>query len=186
MQWFADHRFHSFTLSDGLRRLRTGDLPPRALALTFDDGFLNTVTVGSPVLSALRVHSHGLPGKRLRRTTQRFPDAAGQRTVPATHGLGSRPRLTRSRAGKSVDTHVRTDLTRLVPGQLRVELEDSRTSIEQRLGSPIRAFAYPYGKHGARERGSVGKTYATAVSTRLVWRVACRTGSHSSASMRIT
>jgi peptidoglycan/xylan/chitin deacetylase (PgdA/CDA1 family) len=50
-------------------------------------------------------------------------------------------------AGWEVGSHSRTHprLTRLSPGELRAELEDSRTEIRRRLGGGGDSIAYPYG-----------------------------------------
>jgi len=42
--------FHPVGLLDGLRRLRAGTLPSRAVAVTFDDGYKDNVQVALPVL----------------------------------------------------------------------------------------------------------------------------------------
>lgn len=55
MQLLAE-RFNVMRLSDGLRALREGSLPPLSLCLTFDDGYRDNVAVALPILQAL-----GLP-----------------------------------------------------------------------------------------------------------------------------
>jgi len=48
--------FRPVALADGLRRLRDGTLPARAVAVTFDDGYADNVHVALPVL-----HQEGVP-----------------------------------------------------------------------------------------------------------------------------
>ena len=44
-------------LSDGVRGIKTGKLPTRALSITFDDGYANNATVAAPILSRLGLHA---------------------------------------------------------------------------------------------------------------------------------
>lgn len=53
--WVKDW-FNVLPLDEAAKRLTQGTLPPRALALTFDDGYADNFTVAAPVLK-----KHGLP-----------------------------------------------------------------------------------------------------------------------------
>lgn len=48
--------FNPVDLVEGVRGLRDGSLPPRAVAITFDDGYANNLEVAQPILAA-----RGLP-----------------------------------------------------------------------------------------------------------------------------
>ncbi|GAA0369664.1 polysaccharide deacetylase family protein [Bowmanella denitrificans] len=43
-------RFSPLSLTEGIRRLKDGSLPGNAVAVTFDDGYLNNLTVAEPIL----------------------------------------------------------------------------------------------------------------------------------------
>lgn len=165
--WLADHGFRAFTLAEGLARLQAGTLPSRALALTFDDGFLNTATVALPILAA----------RGFRATVFAVTEYLGRSNDWPTQPP-SVPRLPLMdwsglnelrAAGWEVGAHTRThpDLTRLGLEEARLEVAQSKEALEERLGAPVSLFAYPYGRYGARERAIVGETYSAAVGTRL-------------------
>ena len=63
-------------------------------------------------------------------------------------------------------THMR--LAGLRPGQLEAEIAESRASLGELTGAPVRGFAYPYGSMDAAARRAVrdaGYDYACAVRT---------------------
>lgn len=167
VEWFAGHGFTSLTLSEGLAGLRAGRLPRKALALTFDDGFLTTATVGLPTLSA-----HGmkatvfLVSKYVGRHND-FPTQPAH--VPRLPLMDWTAVEELASAGWELGAHTSThpDLTRLPRQQAQAELYESKAVIEQRLGVRVQALAYPYGRQGPREREMVSRAYESAVATRL-------------------
>ena len=121
-----------------------GDLPSRALLLTFDDAYADLLTAAAPLLRA-----RGVPGVvfalaghiggantwgREGATQPRLLDADGLRAVAA--------------AGIEVGSHGEThrSMPKLEPAELAAELADSATALEA-LGLPRpRVLAYPYGE----------------------------------------
>lgn len=47
--------FSPLALSEGLERLRRNSLPPRAICVTFDDGYADNLTVAAPILKRLEI-----------------------------------------------------------------------------------------------------------------------------------
>ena len=48
MEWLSSW-FKPLSLSEGIERLRAGTLPPRALCVTFDDGYADNLLVAAPI-----------------------------------------------------------------------------------------------------------------------------------------
>jgi peptidoglycan/xylan/chitin deacetylase (PgdA/CDA1 family) len=131
LDWLARHGYHPVTM-DALWRhwTRGAALPPKPIALTFDDGYPEQVDVVRPLLRArrwpasLNLHIGNLTPARVR-------------TLIA--------------AGWEVDAHTFThrDLTTLGPTDLRREVAGSRRWIQRVFGQPVRFFCYPSNRYDA-------------------------------------
>jgi peptidoglycan/xylan/chitin deacetylase (PgdA/CDA1 family) len=96
MRVIRDH-FSPLSLAEAVERLRLNDLPPRAVCVTFDDGYADNLTVAAPILAELGVPatvfiaSGYLDGgimwnDRVMEAVRRCPDA---QLDLADHGLGN-------------------------------------------------------------------------------------------------
>lgn len=56
MRWVREW-FNVLPLAEAAARLPRGDLPPRALAITFDDGYADNEEIAAPILRRLGLHS---------------------------------------------------------------------------------------------------------------------------------
>lgn len=133
------------TVCDLAAALRSGTLPDRVVALTFDDGFADVAETAAQLLA-----ERGLPA-----TMFCVADHVGGVSDWATQPP-SAPRLPLAGAGTltalvaagwEIGSHGATHapLSRLTRDLRRHELERSRSRLEELLGEPIRSFAYPYG-----------------------------------------
>jgi peptidoglycan/xylan/chitin deacetylase (PgdA/CDA1 family) len=138
-----------------------------AVALTFDDGFQNFAEVAAPELARL-----GFPATVFLVTGYcgRSNDWPGQWSGIPRLALMSWPAIEDlSRAGLSFGAHTAThpDLSRLAESAARDEVLGSKRCLEDRLGRPVEAFAYPYGCASGPVRRLVAEHFAVGCGTRL-------------------
>lgn len=160
----------------GVRVVPLRELGPRAgergpsspvVAITFDDGLRSVYEHGLPVLAELGLAATVFLVTDYCGNTSSWP---GQ-----PPGLGDRPMLgwpeirEMAAAGIAFASHSRThrDLSRLDAREVEAEMVESRRSIEDALGHPADAFAYPYGAHDARVRDLARAHFALACATTL-------------------
>ena len=148
------------TLVDEMRAGRSRGL----VGITFDDGYVSVLEAALPDLqrhgftATMFVISDRLGGLNEWDDGPRWPlMSASQVAELAAAGM---------EIGSHSATHSR--LAGLDAGQLEAEVRDSRASIAELVGAPIRGFAYPYGSMDAAARHAVrdaGYDYACAVQT---------------------
>jgi peptidoglycan/xylan/chitin deacetylase (PgdA/CDA1 family) len=171
MAWLAENGWRGMTLREGLATLSTlkfqlsnlpsslssqSSIPPnpsppssdpklptstrvtRAVAITFDDGFRDFSTAAYPALAR-----HGFSA------TMYLPTAYigdERRQFKARDCLTwSEVRELRC-AGMEFGSHTvsHTNLVDCSWAEIRRELQDSRSAIEQEIGAPVESFGYPY------------------------------------------
>jgi peptidoglycan/xylan/chitin deacetylase (PgdA/CDA1 family) len=121
-------------------------IPPRAVALTFDDGYENFYEYAFPVLQrygfpAMVYLVAGLVGGKAD-----WFAADGRATPPLMDT--ARIRQLR-RAGIDFGSHgvSHVKLAQLDPARMRGEVTDSKARLEDLLGEEVGHFCYPYGSH---------------------------------------
>jgi peptidoglycan/xylan/chitin deacetylase (PgdA/CDA1 family) len=148
------------TLVDAMRAGRHRGL----VGITFDDGFDNLVEAALPTLlrhgfTATMFIISGLLGR-----------TAGWVAAPMWPLMSADQVRELADAGMEIGSHSITHpyLTGLAPQQLEAEVNDSKATLSELIGAPIRGFAYPYGAMDAAARLVVrdaGYDYACAVMT---------------------
>jgi len=152
-----------------LQRIAAGETPPgRHAFLTFDDGFVDTVTMALPLMSerGLTGLAFVLPGHLDKGAPLDWPEVAGE--------AARRPQLMQSmdwsmleklvEAGWEIGSHTMSHprLPGLADEELAQELLDSRRVIEARLGR-CDLLAYPFGdwdERVARAASAAGYSFA--------------------------
>ena len=154
------------SLEDILGPRRSEETQP-AVALTFDDGFADFSPQAFPWLLQYAFPAtvflvSGYCGKTNDWPSQ--PPGLGGRAL-----LGWSEIEELSRQGIEFGAHSVThpDLTRLPLAAAREEILSSRKQIEDRVGRPVKAFAYPYGAESRPLRELVAEHFNRGCSTRL-------------------
>lgn len=156
---------------DGFERMMKGmdQTDPKAVLITFDDGYEDNLVWAAPLLnkhgfSAVAFIVSDFVGKS---TTQVWPDSDPE-------GLGrflDADQIAQWKtAGLEIGSHTKTHplLTSLPAQEQMLELEASRTALEQKFGVPVKSLAYPGGDFDdATARHAQNAGYAIAFSTIL-------------------
>lgn len=164
MRLLALLRIRVVRLEEAVRALVSGEaLPPRPVALTFDDGTKDNLTLARPVLER-----HGFPATafvvtRAMGSTVTWTDhrgLAGRQTLSWPEALELEPLV-------SLQPHTRShpSLRSLDDAALATELTGSREDLAQRTGRVSALFAYPYGHYDERVAAAVAEAGFTAACT---------------------
>lgn len=153
MSWLVEHGFHTISLAQ-LAAFFTGSqpLPQKPLVLTFDDGWEDDYSTAFPIL---KKHNY---------TATFFVY-----TSPLDHKqfLSWSQLAEMVKAGMEIGSHTLTHphLKDLSTEEAKKEIQDSKATLEKRLGIPITTFAYPFGDYTSAIVDQVKQAgYETAVS----------------------
>jgi peptidoglycan/xylan/chitin deacetylase (PgdA/CDA1 family) len=166
---------------DSIRRHLTsgGEASPRpVVAITFDDGYVDNFELAYPVLVELELTAtfFVVPGltERDRSVVERMQ---AQRRILGLRGMSWAQIRELHDAGFGIGSHTygHRVLAGLARHEAETEVERGKALIEERLGTEIRLFAYPFGipgRHVTRESVEVvraaGCTTAVAILHRRV------------------
>jgi peptidoglycan/xylan/chitin deacetylase (PgdA/CDA1 family) len=164
MRHLASEGYTVVDLMAAVTMLDRGEVPPRVLGLTFDDGFADVRDEALPVLAehgfrATVFVTTGVTDGRLS-----FPWYEGRQ--PPVLGWDEVEALDREGTLRfEAHTVSHPNLLSVDDAAARAEIADGRRELEQRLGRHVRAFAYPAGLYGERERRLVAEAgYSAAVT----------------------
>jgi peptidoglycan/xylan/chitin deacetylase (PgdA/CDA1 family) len=131
-----------------------GPCPARAVALTFDDGYMDAYTAALPILQ-----QHGYVAT--------FYLVSGFVGQPGYLGWAE-ARAMRD-AGMEIGAHSVThpDLTSLGLDDLRAQVAQSGATIAAELGTPVRSFCYPAGRFSDTVVAVTGEAGYTSATTTI-------------------
>jgi peptidoglycan/xylan/chitin deacetylase (PgdA/CDA1 family) len=155
MSWLQRSDYHPIDLTH-LRAYfqQKVPLPARAVVLTFDDGYEDFATAALPVLEAhgFTAVSYVVPG---------FLDRQGYLTTGQVREIDV--------DGIEVGAHTlhHVDLTKASPASLNLEVQGSRSALEQIVQHPVLDFCYPSGKFNAAVVSATGAAGFLSATTEL-------------------
>jgi len=165
MWLLATLRYEVVAFEELARMLREGELPPaRAVSITIDDGYRDNLEVALPVLRRRGFAAIVfLVSARL----------GGRNDWGDGGGVDGRPLLSPDQvramraAGLRFGAHTRTHsrLPDAAAESVDEEVGGSREELEELLGEPVRAFAYPYGGLDERAAAAVERAGFDAACT---------------------
>jgi peptidoglycan/xylan/chitin deacetylase (PgdA/CDA1 family) len=145
----------------------------RTVAITFDDAYLSVLTLGKPLLDAVGFPATVYAPTAYLDTPERPLEWPG---IEQWHGGEHESELLPmswdqlrelADAGWEIGSHTRTHphLTTIGDDALRDELEESKATVEERLGRPCPTLAYPYGDYDERVVAAAGAAGYAAAGT---------------------
>jgi len=154
MYFLKRHNYNVIRLEDMPELVQKNHFPPKTISITFDDGYENNYTHAYPVLKEL-----GLPA-----TIFIVPMLVGREGYLTWDQI-----IEMSESGIiSIGSHSMTHayLPGLPEQRLRIEIDDSKRSIESHIKRPVYAFSYPTGGFDEHVRERVRQAgYKIAVGT---------------------
>lgn len=142
MDWLASQDYTVVSLRDVQAILR-GDqpMPPRAVAITIDDGYASALEIAYPILQR-----HGFPATVFLYTDfAGLPDAMSWAQMKDLAASGLIEIQPHSKSHANLSLRVAGETEHAYEDRLRQEIDTSVDLIQRRLGSRSFAFAFPYG-----------------------------------------
>ena len=151
MRWLRQQGYSIVSLGEALEMVQ-GKRPmaENAVAVTFDDGFHDTLTRAYPILEREQVPATVFVVPQFLEASKPFPWL--ERPTPFERPLSwDELRRLASQPMVSVGSHTWSHrrLSGLSPEDQQQDIAQSKTVLEARLGRPIPWFAYPYGNAGS-------------------------------------
>lgn len=167
MEYLREDNWHTLALNELVEGHARGAWPARTVALTFDDGFRNFGEQALPILAACGFSATLFIVTDWIGVTNGW---SGQSHWMPTLPLMDWDTLSKvANVGIEIGAHSLTHphLPRLSIDEAKQQIVESQRRIEQRIGRPVHAFAYPYGETTVAVEEIVSEHFRCGFTTRL-------------------
>ena len=145
MNYLAAHNYSVISLSELLAGLRTGQLPPKPIAITIDDGFKSNFSLAYPVLkkynfpATLFLYTNFIEKNSYSLTWEEIREMTKNNIEIGSHTL-SHCNLLKYQENENYETYL---------ARIRREIFLSKEILESKIGRKVKFFAYPYGAYSS-------------------------------------
>ena len=168
VKYLSDAGYTSLSLKGLISTLKNGnELPDKPVVLTFDDGFKNFYSQAFPVLSE---YSFCATVFLVTDFCGKYNDWSGNPVeLPRSELLSWSDIKALNDAGIEFGSHTKThpDLTKLSRTEAEAEITQSKTAIEDTIGTEAVTFAYPFGRSNASVRNIAAANFEASCSVDL-------------------
>lgn len=141
MDYLVAHNYSVISLSELLKGLKGGQLPPKPVVITIDDGFKSNYTLAYPVLkkynfpATLFIYTNFIEKNNGSLTWEEIREMTKNNIEIGSHSL-SHYNLLKYKNNENYETYL---------ARIRREIFLSKEILESKIGSKVKFFAYPYG-----------------------------------------
>ena len=166
---YLSREYNPVPLETVAQHIQNGtSLPPRAIAVTFDDGYRDNYENVYPIVKRYKIPATVFLTTGFVGTGELPAWERGHYTAEKPLMLSWKQVREMSDGGVSFGSHTLTHpfLTKVPRRQGLKEIHVSKDIIEQQIGKPVRTFAYPSGDFDSEVKGIVREAgYSAAVTT---------------------
>lgn len=143
MNYLDTHNYSVISLSELLAGLKTGQLSPKPIAITIDDGFKSTFTLAYPVLkkynfsATLFLYTNFIEKNGYSLTWEEIIEMTKNNIEIGSHTL-SHCNLLKYKKNENYETYL---------ARIRKEIFLSKEILENKIEDKVKFFAYPYGTY---------------------------------------